>query len=208
MFIGDIVSKNVICFTKYVQHKSWIHLSSYERDADNFVCTSGFKKYDPRCTDPEQKDCRNYLLRMKTSIVKQSQVKNFCFWKMVQVKKVWCLPLCESDTCFLDGTFYVTPSQFYQVFLIYVWKFQPIICVAYYGLLPDEKQKNTHERLFHLLKSKCLMLGYQSSFGCSHLSGVATADVFKRLHGRFGSVLRRMPFLTQPTDSRECWDTS
>ena len=41
-----------------------------------------------------------------------------------------------------------------------------------------------------------------SSFGCSH-SGVATADVFRHLHGRFGSVLRRMPFLTQPTDSRE-----
>ena len=41
-----------------------------------------------------------------------------------------------------------------------------------------------------------------SSFGCSH-SGVATADVFKHPHTRFGSVLRRMPFLTQPTDSRE-----
>ena len=38
-----------------------------------------------------------------------------------------------------------------------------------------------------------------SSFGCSH-SGVAT--VFKHPHRRFGSVLRRMPFLTQPTDSR------
>ena len=42
-----------------------------------------------------------------------------------------------------------------------------------------------------------------SSFGCSHLSGVATADVFKHTHRRFGSVLRRMPFLTQPIDSRE-----
>ena len=42
-----------------------------------------------------------------------------------------------------------------------------------------------------------------SSFGCSHLSGVATADVFKHPHTIFGSVLRRMPFLTQPTDSRK-----
>ena len=32
---------------------------------------------------------------------------------------------------------------------------------------------------------------------------VATADIFKHLHRRFGSVLRRMPFLMQPTDSRE-----
>ena len=42
-----------------------------------------------------------------------------------------------------------------------------------------------------------------SSFGCSHLSEVATADVFKHPHRTFGSVLRRMPFLMQPTDSRE-----
>ena len=41
-----------------------------------------------------------------------------------------------------------------------------------------------------------------SSFGCSH-SGVTTADVFKHPHRRFGSVLRRMPFFTQPTDGRE-----
>ena len=57
-------------------------------------------------------------------------------------------------------------------------------------------------KIGHLSKL-CLTSSSSSSFGCSHLSGVVTADVFKHPHRTFGSVLRRMPFLTQPTDSRE-----
>ena len=58
---------------------------------------------------------------------------------------------------------------------------------------------------FAFVRLSCQSVSSSSSFGCSH-SGVATADVFKHLHRRFGSVLRRMPFLMQPTDSRETFN--
>ena len=53
----------------------------------------------------------------------------------------------------------------------------------------------------HSSKNIIQIQSSSSFFGCSH-SGVATVDVFKHPHTRFGSVLRRMPFLMQPTDSR------
>ena len=66
-------------------------------------------------------------------------------------------------------------------------------CNQYQGYI-DGVERKVMVCLFHLFKSSVLLKASSSSsssssssFGCCH-SGVATADVFKHPHGRFGSV--------------------
>ena len=62
------------------------------------------------------------------------------------------------------------------------------------GKSPRKKIESLTIRDWKLLLQKEGATTSSSSFGCSHLSGVATADVFKHPHRRFDSVLRQMPF--------------
>lgn len=61
--------------------------------------------------------------------------------------------LSQSKTYYMDGTFKTTPKQFYQLFIIHVFKFDTMIPVIY-ALLPN-KTEATYERFFNLLKRKC-----------------------------------------------------
>ena len=63
----------------------------------------------------------------------------------------------EADTFFVDGTFSVCPSIFYQVFTIHIMKYNQVFPMIY-ALLPN-KQRHTYNRAFMLLKDAALDLG-------------------------------------------------
>ena len=65
--------------------------------------------------------------------------------------------LAASNTYFMDGTFHTSPSQFYQLFIIHVVKFDTMIPVIY-ALLPN-KLEATYNRLFESIKAKATQLG-------------------------------------------------
>ena len=58
--------------------------------------------------------------------------------------------LAEASTFFVDGTFSVFPSVFYQVFTIHIMKYGQTFPMIY-ALLPN-KQRQTYSRAFLLLK--------------------------------------------------------
>lgn len=60
--------------------------------------------------------------------------------------------LCENETYFMDGTFYVAPSLFEQVFIIHAFKYDNMFPLVY-ALLPD-KTTETYLHFFELLKYK------------------------------------------------------
>ena len=96
--------------------------------------------------------------------------------------------LSEATTYFMDGTFHVAPSQFYQLFIIHVFKFDCMIPVVY-ALLPN-KQPATYKRLFNLLKLKGQQLGMpltpdviQSDFEQAIHIAVSDCFQFQRIRG-------------------------
>ena len=65
--------------------------------------------------------------------------------------------LSEANTYYVDGTFHVTPSIFYQLFTIHIVKHNQSFPLVY-ALLPN-KQCQTYSRAFLLLKDAALSLG-------------------------------------------------
>ena len=65
--------------------------------------------------------------------------------------------LSEADTFFVDGTFSVCPSIFYQVFTIHIMKYNQVFPMIY-TLLPN-KQRHSYNRTYMLLKDAALDLG-------------------------------------------------
>ena len=68
--------------------------------------------------------------------------------------------LCDALYC--DGTFWVVPSLFYQLFTIHVEVYQQIFPL-FYCLLPD-KTEETYVRMFIMLKNICHSLNIQLNF--------------------------------------------
>ena len=64
--------------------------------------------------------------------------------------------LSEADT-FVDGTFSICPSIFYQVFTIHIMKYNKVFPMIY-ALLPN-KQRSSYNRAYMLLKDAALDLG-------------------------------------------------
>ena len=58
--------------------------------------------------------------------------------------------LSEADTFFVDGTFSVCPSIFYQIFTIHIMKYNQVFPMIY-ALLPN-KQRHSYNRAYMLLK--------------------------------------------------------
>ena len=65
--------------------------------------------------------------------------------------------LSEANTLFVDGTFSICPSIFYQVFTIHIMKYNQVFLMIY-ALLPN-KQRNTYNRAYMLLKDAAFELG-------------------------------------------------
>ncbi|KAL8574892.1 hypothetical protein ACOMHN_063586 [Nucella lapillus] len=62
--------------------------------------------------------------------------------------------LCNARNIFMDGTFWVAPSLFHQLFTIHVMEHNVTIPVIY-ALLPD-KTRRTYTRLFKLLQQSAV----------------------------------------------------
>ncbi|XP_071079678.1 uncharacterized protein [Haliotis cracherodii] len=67
--------------------------------------------------------------------------------------------LCQVDTIFEDGKFYVTPNLFHQLYTLHALIAGQLLPLVFF-LLRD-KQEVTYQRMFHLLIANCQTRGYQ-----------------------------------------------
>ena len=65
-------------------------------------------------------------------------------------RKSWLEVLVDSEVCYMDGTFKITPPLFYQVFVL-LGKHLGQVFPVVYALLPN-KTHNTYYRMFRMLK--------------------------------------------------------
>ncbi|XP_071091241.1 uncharacterized protein [Haliotis cracherodii] len=67
--------------------------------------------------------------------------------------------LCAADTIYGDGTFYVTPRLFYQLYTLHALATNKMVPLVFL-LLPDKK-KETYDRAFRLVKDAAENRGFQ-----------------------------------------------
>ena len=61
--------------------------------------------------------------------------------------------MCRAEKVFMDGTFWISPKLFTQMYSLHVSQYD-VMSPVIYALLPN-KTRNTYERLFQILKRVC-----------------------------------------------------